>query len=999
MVSTQPSMNPKQLSPNGSRALETFGTAHFQERAEAFAAQGLWNDALVECSNAIEMAINLSVVLSGQVMLLASQGKLSTTGELGQRIRSIQESLAASYFLRGSIYLQGSQKERACIDFSHVLQLAPNHAEARAARGEVYFQLGNTEAALTDYNVALHHDPACNRALVGRGNLFLDQGNLSTARDDFSRVILNNSSSVDAYFGRGRCQVGLGNLESARADFDQAIALKPDHASAFFHRGCCYRLLHDPISACIDLERALQLDPNLTPAYLERARAYQSQGRSAQSLADFNLYLSQEPNSLPALLERGKLHRDQGNHDLSALDLSEALRLNPCSASILLQRALTYCLKGDSEAAAIDLREALLHQSQPEIVPSASTFSELVVDTIRETPTALSVQSTISCLPSVSGELFIPTFVTLSTEMEDKQPLDNSSPLQDAALSRGAAVLEKGDPDGALVKLKEPVCLGKESADFYREKGRDYLLKKHLAEAIEQFTHAIRLDPTDVDALLGRGNAYAETGNIPSAIADYSTVLQSTPDSIGVLQNRAYLLAKLGKFELAVLDAEEAVRLQPDSARGHFVAAVARAGLRQFPASLSHFESAIELNPNDPMIYYKCGLIRARTGDWQGALADFDQVLRLRPDFSHARYQRAIALRESGSPSSSLEAFNDYISQYPIKADTYYQRALTFRALGERQCCQADLERALRIKPNLTAASDLRIKLLRQEQVEAASISTLSPLVEKITRIKPETDIAELTSRSIPAPEESSSVSEDGFEIQNPTEPFSNRKESITMSDRSEPGKIRLTCPGCGQPGNTRWNRLDRMFQCIGCGCISRPDATGRLLLVVRAKACPNPKLAKQVRRGDLPLNAGPSFNWNLIKPSLIIACLVSLVGLFGVMMSTGAKSHLQARGVDLTRAWLSQDTSKMKDLTDPEVAKDIEAWLVRNPPPDFIRSAVGAKPGVEVSIRRKNGKASDIAAKIETKSSDGGPPLIYVMYQHWEEKDGRWYFSPDTGP
>ncbi len=62
------------------------------------------------------------------------------------------------------------------------------------------------------------------------------------------------------------------------------------------------------------------------------------------------------------------------------------------------------------------------------------------------------------------------------------------------------------------------------------ELGRKYLTEMNYSEAIAAFTEAIRLNPDDIEAYLGRAEAYAAMGEYEKALADYDTVLEKAGD-------------------------------------------------------------------------------------------------------------------------------------------------------------------------------------------------------------------------------------------------------------------------------------------------------------------------------------------------------------------------------------------------------------------------------------------------------------------------------------
>ena len=71
---------------------------------------------------------------------------------------------------------------------------------------------------------------------------------------------------------------------------------------------------------------------------------------------------------------------------------------------------------------------------------------------------------------------------------------------------------------------------GAASFDKQMELGRKYLSETNYAEAIAAFTEAIRLNPNDIEAYIGRAQAYAALKKYDEATADYTAVIEMTEE-------------------------------------------------------------------------------------------------------------------------------------------------------------------------------------------------------------------------------------------------------------------------------------------------------------------------------------------------------------------------------------------------------------------------------------------------------------------------------------
>jgi len=179
----------------------------------------------------------------------------------------------------------------------------------------------------------------------------------------------------------------------------------------------------------------------------------------------------------------------------------------------------------------------------------------------------------------------------------------------------GIAYNESGQYDKAIIALNKALEIDPKYALAYIQRGNaysdedvsqsadnpDYTLanwtfgnKDQWANAIADFTNGIDLDPTNIDAYIGRGCAYAALGKnqFPKAIIDYTKAIEINPQHI-----RAYF--------------DRGIVYQLDG---------------QFDKSISDFTQAIKFDPSDPFLYYSRGVAYIMSAQWDNAKADFLKV-------------------------------------------------------------------------------------------------------------------------------------------------------------------------------------------------------------------------------------------------------------------------------------------------------------------------------------------------------------------------------------
>ena len=78
-------------------------------------------------------------------------------------------------------------------------------------------------------------------------------------------------------------------------------------------------------------------------------------------------------------------------------------------------------------------------------------------------------------------------------------------------------------------------------ANAYFGRGNTYRQQGNLEQAIDDYTHAVEINPQYANAFFNRGISYAERGNNPRAIADLESYLRLTPDASDAQQVREHI--------------------------------------------------------------------------------------------------------------------------------------------------------------------------------------------------------------------------------------------------------------------------------------------------------------------------------------------------------------------------------------------------------------------------------------------------------------------------
>jgi tetratricopeptide (TPR) repeat protein len=136
------------------------------------------------------------------------------------------------------------------------------------------------------------------------------------------------------------------------------------------------------------------------------------------------------------------------------------------------------------------------------------------------------------------------------------------------AHNRGAALINRGNANRSAalmhtVRRSEDYVFGKNQGQA------DAFETEHIDAAIRDFDQAIAIfgeTPDGGIAYNDRGNAYGDKGDHAQAIRDYTTAIRLKPDYAGSYSNRGVAYAQERDYDKAIADFDRAVAMQPNNA-------------------------------------------------------------------------------------------------------------------------------------------------------------------------------------------------------------------------------------------------------------------------------------------------------------------------------------------------------------------------------------------------------------------------------------------------
>ena len=199
--------------------------------------------------------------------------------------RSVDMLEAQRSLEAGKRSLKASRYSEAVLAFSHALVLRSDLSDAYLFRGRANAGLGRLDLAVQDFSKVMRLQPQGAEAYVERAAVRLDQEDYPGVISDCGEALKRDSRIAAAYSLRGRALGHTGSPERALEDLNRAVELAPDQSN-HFQRAAVYQALGQHKLALKDLDEVIALRPDGAQAYFARAQSRRAMGDIAGANQD-----------------------------------------------------------------------------------------------------------------------------------------------------------------------------------------------------------------------------------------------------------------------------------------------------------------------------------------------------------------------------------------------------------------------------------------------------------------------------------------------------------------------------------------------------------------------------------------------------------------------------------------------------------------------------------------------------------------------------------------
>lgn len=487
-----------------------------------------------------------------------------------------------------------------------------------------------------------------NDALVCyRAALLLDAKN-EIARYNLNRVVWGINKNATDWKDREK----LGDDCAAAKDYDGA---RVEYKEAL-------RLQNAP-----SLEKKLAALP--APNSWNQVAAYPvlyvfSFATSVENIDGWSKCIQAYPNYSFGYAQRGHLYIDYGQQYLKAMaDLNKALEINPNHPYAYANRALINLAAGQNAKVVADCTKSIainptdwkVHASRAEAYRNLKEYNKATED----------YKQILKIDPNV-----ITAYLDLAVNY-----------------CWGTKEYQK-----AIDACNEALKRYPGYADAYYYRGSAYLLLKDYHNAIDDFDHAIQLNPNDPKFYIARSWAYFQgPQQYKEALADCDKALAINPKLTDAYTYRdAVYFWAFKQYQKVIDDANHVMTIDPKNADAYDWRGCAYCELGQYQKAIDDCNKAIQLNPQMAEAYSDRGHTYSKSGQPQKGIADCDKALAIEPQSAHPYMYRGEAHLKLGQYQQAVSDCTKAIELEPTCIPSYSYRADAYAKLGKSELAQKD---------------------------------------------------------------------------------------------------------------------------------------------------------------------------------------------------------------------------------------------------------------------------------------------------------------------
>lgn len=180
-------------------------------------------------------------------------------------------------------------------------------------------------------------------------------------------------------------------------------------------------------------------------------------------------------------------------------------------------------------------------------------------------------------------------------------------------------------------------CLGNEgwNAKDWIEQGNRFAKDGLYTEAVDAYSHSIRLDPNNPKVWTFRGISLQHLERQQEATNDFDEAIRLNPNESGAWQGKASSYIDTGQYKLAIKAAERSLELAgPEDKKENswLLLGFAYNRLEKYEDALIQFDKAIEIDPKRVDLWEHKAYTLTKLGRYMEVLKCYEVMTGIKPD-------------------------------------------------------------------------------------------------------------------------------------------------------------------------------------------------------------------------------------------------------------------------------------------------------------------------------------------------------------------------------
>ena len=194
-----------------------------------------------------------------------------------------------------------------------------------------------------------------------------------------------------------------------------------------------------------------------------------------------------------------------------------------------------------------------------------------------------------------------------------------------------------------------------------------------------------------------RADAYIQGNKPAEALDNYTKAIEMNPEDFMAYVNRAFLRNNMGDTEGALRDYGKALKLNPDFSKAWDARGSLLLNNKQYDKAIKHFEKAAETDPGNGDAWHHAGLAYSLKGNYANAEKQLNKAITLNDKKAHYYFDLGNALFYQQKFQQARTAYSNAINIDGNNASYFFYRGYTAAKTGDTLAGCNDMKQAQRM--------------------------------------------------------------------------------------------------------------------------------------------------------------------------------------------------------------------------------------------------------------------------------------------------------------